>query len=135
MSEFHDRAVELRAIITPHYNCCQSVAVPFAERAGVEEETVMRFAANFGLGMKRGSACGAIAGGLVVLGLFGVDDPQTIAAYYQKLRERHEGYLDCADLLRLDREKGHTEKKPHCDAMVYECVDLTEEILKEKGKL
>ena len=135
MSEFLDRAEKLRATVTPHYNCCQSVVVPFAEKAGVSEEDTMRFLANFGLGMKRGAACGAIVGGLVILGLFGVDDPQTVGAYYQKLRERHEGALECAELLRIDKEKGHTERKPHCDGMVYECVELAREILEEKGKL
>ena len=67
----------------------------------------------------------------MVLGLFGIDNP---AEYYQRLRERHEGMLDCAELLRRNKELGR-EKKPHCDALVYECVELVEEILREKGKL
>ena len=38
MSKYYDRAVELRAIIEPHYNCAQSVFLPFAEDAGLTEE-------------------------------------------------------------------------------------------------
>ncbi|MDO5326773.1 MAG: C-GCAxxG-C-C family protein [Clostridia bacterium] len=131
VSKYLNRAKELRAIITPHYNCGQSVVLPFAKDAGLTEEQAMGICANFGGGLKRASACGAITGGLVVLGLFGIDNP---AAYYQALRENHEGMLDCADLLRRNKELGG-EKKPHCDALVYECVDLVEKILREQGKL
>ena len=131
MSKYLDRAIELRAIAIPHYNCGQSVVVPFAKDAGLTEEQAMGICANFGGGLKRASACGAITGGLVVLGLFGIDNP---AEYYQALRDRHEGMLDCADLLRKNKEMGG-EKKPHCDALVFECVLLVEQILREHGKL
>lgn len=131
MSKYLDRARELRAIVTPHYNCGQSVVIPFAEDAGLTEEQAWGVCANFGGGLKRAAACGAITGGLVVLGLFGIDNP---AEYYQRLRANHDGMLDCADLLRKNKELGR-EKKPHCDALVYECVSLVEEILREKGKI
>lgn len=131
MSKYLEKARELRAITEPHYNCGQSVVVPFAADAGLTEAQAMGICANFGGGLKRASACGAITGGLVVLGLFGIDDP---SAYYRALRANHEGMLDCADLLRRNRELGG-EKKPHCDALVYECVALVEQILRERGKL
>jgi hypothetical protein len=131
MSKYLDRARELRAIVTPHYNCGQSVVIPFAADAGLTEAQALGICANFGGGLKRGSACGAITGGLVVLGLFGIDNP---AEYYRRLREQHEGMLDCAELLRKNKELGR-EKKPHCDALVYECVELVESILREQGKL
>ncbi len=134
MSNFHDKAVALRAQITPHINCAQAVVVPFAEAAGVSDETAMRFAGGFGGGMRRASVCGAITGGIMALGLFGLDDPKILAEYHQILRERHDGMLECADLLRANKAAGR-EKKPHCDAMVLECVDLVEEILQEYGKL
>lgn len=134
MSKYYDRAVELRAIIEPHYNCAQSVFLPFAEDAGLTEEMAYKVAANFGAGMKRASVCGAITGGLMVLGLYGVNDAETIARYHTRLKDAHQGELDCAPLLVIAKQKGQ-EKKPHCDDMVYECVTLVEEILKEKGKL
>lgn len=134
MSKYVERAKELRAIVEVHYNCAQSVVVPFAKDAGISEEAAMKISANFGSGMKRASVCGAITGGLMVLGLFEVDDPKTIGEYYSRLKLNHEGYLDCADLLRINKEKGK-EKKPHCDEMVYECVALVEQILKSKGRI
>ena len=131
MSKYLERAKELRAIVEPHYNCGQSVVVPFAEDVGLTEAQAMGICANFGGGLKRASACGAVTGGLVVLGLFGIDDPKE---YYQALRASHDGMLDCADLLRRNRELGG-EKKPHCDALVCECVSLVERILREHGKI
>ena len=132
MSKYMDRAHELRDSVDKHYNCCQSVVVPFAEAVGISEEQAYRTAANFGHGMKMGAVCGVVTGALMVMGLCGVDDGATTAALYAKLRERHEGYLDCANLLRINKEKGR-ERKPHCDGMVYEMIELLEEILTEKG--
>ena len=42
--------------------------------------------------------------------------------------------LDCRDLLKANAAKG-LPKKPHCDGMVYESVELAERLLKEKGKI
>ena len=131
MSKYLDRAKALRAIVTPHYNCGQSVVLPFAEEAGLSETQALGICANFGGGLKRGAACGAVTGGLVVLGLFGINDP---AEYYQALRARHDNMLECAALLRRNQELGG-EKKPHCDALVFECVSLLEEILRKNNKI
>ena len=134
MDRFVERAVELRAITERHYNCAQSVLVPFAEALGMDEETLYRTAANFGGGMKMASVCGTLTGCLMALGLAGMDDVPTLQRIYRDMKARHEGYLDCANLLRLNAAKG-LERKPHCDAMVYEMVRVTEEILREKGLL
>ncbi|MDO5541161.1 MAG: C-GCAxxG-C-C family protein [Eubacteriales bacterium] len=130
MSKYVEKAKELRAVTEIHYNCAQSVLVPFAEDAGISEEAAMKIASNFGAGMRRASTCGAITGGLMVLGLFGIDNVKVVGEYHRRLKEKHEGYLDCADLLRVNKEQGR-EKKLHCDEMVYECVELAEELIKE----
>ena len=134
MSIFHDKAVACRTCKTRHYNCAQATVVPFAEAAGIDEETAMRFAAGFGGGMKRGSLCGVVTGGVMALGLFGLDDPKTLGDFYRPLKENHNGCLECADLLRINAAAGKP-KKPHCDAMVYESVALVEDMLREKGLL
>lgn len=133
-SPFLARAEAIRNDPARHYNCAQGVIVPFAEAAGLDEETAYRLAANFGGGMKRAATCGAITGGLMVLGLFGVEDGPSVAEYYRRLKSRHEGVLECADLLRINKQLGG-EKKAHCDGMVYECVALAEEMLRERGRL
>ena len=100
----------LRARTDVHYNCCQSVLVPFADLCGLDKETAFKLGANFGSGMRHGSTCGAVTGALMVL-------------------EKNQ-VLDCANLLRLAKERGE-ERKCHCDRMVYEAVELLEELLHE----
>ena len=129
-SKYLARARDLRASTTIHYNCGQSVILPFAGDMGLTEEQAMGICANFGGGLKRASACGAITAGIIVLGVFGIEP----AKYYQALRANHDGMLDCADLLRRNKELGR-EKKPHCDGLVFECVSLVERIIREHGKL
>ena len=55
----------LRARTDVHYNCCQSVLVPFADLCGLDKETAFRLGANFGSGMRHGSTCGAVTGALM----------------------------------------------------------------------
>ncbi len=129
-----DHAKRLRADTARHYNCAQSVLVPFAQAAGIDEETAFRVAANFGGGMKRASVCGAVTGGLMALGLLGIDDGPTVAEYHRRLRQAHDGMLDCKDLLRVNQEQGG-DRAAHCDGMVYECLELVEELARRAGKL
>ena len=132
MSQYLERAKELRAITEIHYNCAQSVLVPFAGVVGVDEDTAYRMGANFGAGMKMGSVCGALTGALMVLGLAGLNDESILRKLYREMKDRHEGCLNCADHLRINAEKGR-EKKPHCDELVYELVEAVEGILREHG--
>ena len=83
--------------------------------------------------MKCGSTCGVVTGGLMVLGLLGIDDPATTQKYVSEFKARHEGMLDCADLLKANAKKG-LERKPHCDALVYEAVEEIEKIMAANGK-
>ena len=134
MSKYIRRAKELRAIVTPHYNCGQSAILPFAEELGIPTEMVMRFAANYGGGMKGGFLCGAVAGGVTVLALHGLDSPEITAEYYARVRAKHPESIDCKVLLARNAEAGR-EKKPFCDGLVYECVTIAEEMLREAGKI
>ena len=117
----------LRARTDVHYNCCQSVLVPFADLCGLDKETAFRLGANFGSGMRHGSTCGAVTGALMVLGLAGKGADEA-TALMRRFREKNQ-VLDCANLLRLAKERGE-ERKCHCDRMVYEAVELLEELLK-----
>ena len=132
MSRYLERAKTLRAISVPHYNCAQSVLLPFEEEAGITEEEGLRIAANLGGGMRIAATCGAFAGAAIALGLCGVDDPGITARLGARMKQNHGGVLDCASLLRRNAEAGG-EKKPHCDAMVFEAVGLVEDILRERG--
>ena len=134
MSRYTDRAKELRAIVEPHYNCAQSVLIPYAEALGLGHESARDLAACFGSGMKMGSVCGAFTGGLMALGLFGVSDNESVERFREGMKANHDGVVDCAELLRRNEEAGG-DRKVHCNGLVLEAVALVEEILKSKGKL
>ena len=51
-----------------------------------------------------------------------------------QLREQYDNHLECADLLKAAAENG-IPKKAHCDALVFECVRLVEEILRNRRKI
>ena len=138
MSKYTDLAMERRSVTTPEgrpaWNCCQAVVSVFAEDAGYDEETCMKAATYFRGGMQTGAVCGAVTGSLLALGLAGVDDPQVANDLIRRVRENHDGMIDCKDLLRVNAEKGG-EKMPHCNAMIRECIGYVEETLRARGKL
>ena len=134
MSKYLEKAKELRAIASPHYNCAQSVLLPFAPDFGISVEQAYRMGAHFGGGMKMGSVCGVITGGLMALGAAGLEEPAIANRFVRMIRENHDGMIECKDLLRANAQLGK-EKKPHCDAMVYEAVEAVETILREEGIL
>ena len=138
MSKYTELAMERRSHFTPEgrpaWNCCQAVVSVFAEDAGYDEDACMKAATYFRGGMQTGSVCGAITGGLLALGLAGMDDPQAANDLIRKVRDHHNGMINCKDLLRINAESGG-EKMPHCNAMIRECIGYVEEILQAKGKL
>ena len=138
MSKYIDLAMERRTCFTPEgmpvWNCCQSVVSVFAKDAGYDEDACMKAATYFRGGMQMGSVCGAVTGGLMALGLAGVNDPETANDLIRKVRANHNGLICCKDLLRVNAENGG-EKMAHCNAMIRECIGYAEEILRAKGKL
>lgn len=52
------------------YNCSQSVLFSFCGEFGLDEDTALKLSCGFGGGMaRRGEVCGAVSGGIMVLGL------------------------------------------------------------------
>lgn len=134
MSKYLDRAHEIRAIVEPHHNCTQSVLMSFNRETEVSDELAYKMGAHFGGGMKNGSVCGVITGALMTLGLFDLDDPSIAQGVFKFFKEKHGGELMCTELLKINAANGG-QKKPHCDALVYEMVEYVESVLKENGKL
>ena len=149
MSEHLKKAEELRAIVTPHYNCAQSVLVPFAKDCGLTEEQAYKVGAHFGAGMKIGQTCGAITGALMVLGLlYGQYDKadshsreianQVNDLMMEKFAEVSGSYI-CNDLLGCDVRTEEGVKycfdnnlfTEFCPKMVANAVDILEEIISE----
>ena len=122
MSIYGDRAY---AAFYKGYNCCQSVAVAFAEEMGMTEKQVLQLSAGFGGGFGRmREVCGAFSGITLVLGaLYGSDDPakktalytevQALAAEYKTQNGR--GSLICRELLGLKQADGSPVASPRTE--------------------
>ena len=122
-----EKARALRASVDVHYNCCQSVLIPFAAEMGLTEAQAYALGANFGSGMRHGSTCGAITGALMVLGGLGYGEQEALALLRQFREGR--GAVDCATLLRTSHERGEV-RKDHCDGLVFEAVQAVEKLAK-----
>lgn len=132
MDELMTRARELRDDPNVHYNCAQAVFIPFAERKGISKEASNAITANFGAGMRVGLTCGAITGALMALGLYGADGPRDAGELIRRMADLHEGRTACQELLAAEVRSAQ-DKKPHCDNMVYEAVQIVEEMLAARG--
>ena len=112
-----------------HYNCAQSILVPFAKEAGLEEEQAYQLGAMFGSGMNHGATCGVITSALMLLGLKGYSSKEA-GELLRRFREEHQT-TECAALLTRAKEAGVTRKE-HCDALVFEMAQTLETLLTEK---
>lgn len=133
MNEHIEKAKQLRNATPMVNNCSQTILRVYAEELGMDENLAAALAGNFGGGMKCGSTCGAITAGLMVLGAKGMDSPFVINEFRRRIAENHEGITDCAELLRANAQKGGA-KKPHCDGMIFEAIELIDEIVENEGK-
>jgi len=126
-NRYTELAMRLRADTFVKYNCTQAVLVPFADACGIRAEQAYQLGMHFGGGMKMASVCGAITGGLMVIGMLGGGDEQ-YREFMNAMRGSHDGMVECRDLLKRNKEQGG-EKRPHCDAMICEAVDLVVKVM------
>lgn len=122
-----EKAEALRADPNVHYNCAQSVLIPFAGDIGITEEQAYKLALDFNVGMGAGYVCGAISGALMALG--GLDLPQDKRRDLMNAFLEKNGCVECARLLKAASERGE-KRKDHCDALVFQCVDF---VCRESG--
>ena len=112
-----------------HYNCAQSLLVPFAPEIGLEKGAADALGAFLGAGMMHGTVCGTLSAALMILGKAGKDRlvaesllQEFIASY---------GTTGCQELLSLAAAKGMTRKE-NCDGLVYERGQKLDKLLEEK---
>ena len=125
MSEHVKKAMKLRSNVTCP-NCAETILLTYAKELGLTKRQAVSLGTNLGGGMKSGSVCGAVTSALLVLGALGVTDPKLVGQFQNRVKERHGGTIDCADLLKANFKAGG-QKKPHCDAMIREAIELIEE--------
>lgn len=86
-----------------HYNCAQSILVPFANEAGLGEEQAYQLGAMFGSGMNHGATCGVLTSALMLLGLKGYSAKEA-GELLRRFREEHQA-TECAALLTGPRRR------------------------------
>lgn len=128
MNEHVKKAMEIRNEVPMINNCAQTILMVYAKELGLTDDMAAKLSINFGGGMKCGSTCGVITGGLIVLGALGIDDPYTVNLLRKEIAEKHEGMTNCTDLLRANAAKGGN-KKQHCDNMIYEAIEIIDKII------
>jgi C_GCAxxG_C_C family probable redox protein len=94
-------------------SCSQAIFSAYADAADLDRETALRVASGFGGGMARlGRTCGAVSGGIMVLGLkhgagiAGNEEAklrlyETVRRFVAEFEARH-GSSDCRTLLGVD---------------------------------
>jgi len=130
------------------FNCAQSVLAAFCAAFDVDNNIALRIAGAFGGGIAgTGETCGAVAGGLMVIGLrHGMTDPKDLQAkektrdlgkrFIQRFSSAH-GSCRCKELLGCDvatpegAEKARADGlfKTLCPRFVGGAADILEELL------
>ena len=130
------------------FNCAQVVTVSFAEKLNADKKTLLATAAGFGGGIGRqGLTCGAVSGGVIVLGLtkgqiepFDTDSKQATYQAVQEFSSRFKqknGAIACKDLLNCDisTHEGFELHKQGCHKEIcFRCIETAIEILDEMLK-
>ena len=121
----------LRARTDIHFNCAQSLLVPFRDVTGLDEDTSYWLGSLFGSGMHHGGLCGTVSAAAMILGLAGFGK-EVSTAMIREFRQRHDSIL-CKDLLAASAKRG-IPRKQHCDALVFEITQFLDETLAGAGK-
>jgi C_GCAxxG_C_C family probable redox protein len=130
------------------FNCAQAVLSAFAGNLGIDENQSLKVSSAFGGGICRmGDTCGAVTGGLMVIGLkYGMTDVSDAAAkektyseagkFIGEFKKLH-GSVMCRDLLGYDLSKpeevkAYKEKNPGpslCPDYVGDAAAILENLL------
>jgi C_GCAxxG_C_C family probable redox protein len=130
------------------YNCAQSVLYAYGPDLGLDGETALKVATGLGAGMgRRGEVCGALTGGILVLGLKygrgGQQDRSATEETYQKTLELMARFeqqhgscicrvlLDGCDLRTAEGQQYFKEQ----DLLHKTCAGCVQTVVEEVAKL
>lgn len=116
----HEDMTALRGDPEIHYNCAQSVLIPFAQDVGITREQAGGLALNFGGGMGCGNVCGAVTGALMAMGAMNV--PQAKRLELLELIRREYGSYCCGELME-GLAHGTPERRAKCDRLISDCLN------------
>ncbi|MFA5385201.1 MAG: C-GCAxxG-C-C family protein [Eubacteriales bacterium] len=121
------------------YNCAQAVALSNAELMGCSTEGIKQIAAGFGYGLNSGCACGALAGGVMAIGML-LANPETkgfdkaIGEMSLELQKRFTDKFG-STCCRILRKKFSPLKNAHCKMITVTTAVITMELLMQSKKL
>lgn len=135
------------------FGCAQCVASVFAEELGISEVTAQKIALGFGGGLGRsGEVCGALSGGIMVLGMKnGVSNmdgeankaaKEKVYSLDQELIRRFKertGAIRCNDILGFDMNDADARKEAtekgvfatRCNGCIKDSIEIVESMIKE----
>ncbi len=145
MSTTLEKQLQAEADHNSGLNCAQSVLKQFVAPQQVED--MLKVSSGFGGGIKIGSVCGALNGGIMALGLkLGSADPELkkmMDAPVKELVSRFEevmGNTDCLEIIgynvnipeqrELARSQGIMEKK--CKLAINTVIEIVDEMVASK---
>ncbi len=120
-----DRA-EISALFDRGFDCTQCVVSAFREELGDDFEAVMHTASCMGMGLFRGTVCGAILGGLIVIGWrYGSTEPDASSKGLALIKreqfldefQKRNGRLTCPDLMGVDVRTNEGNTKAYADGL------------------
>lgn len=139
-----EKAVKL---YNEEYNCPQAVLCTYADKLGLDQETALKIASPFGGGIARnGKICGAITGGLMVIGLKNWNDGSNredskaevykISNQFMDEIKKRNGTLDCERLLGINvsTAEGRTLVKEK-NLNVIVCYKVISDVVETLDKL
>lgn len=125
------------------YSCSQAVLSAFAERFGLTQEQALKLAAPFAGGIGRQSqVCGAVSGGLMVIGLkYGHTDGGSAEAkevsllvtrrFCERFKQRHDSMI-CTELLGYDLGQPGVYKQVQ-DAGIF--INVCRELVRDAAEM
>lgn len=124
-----------------NYNCAESVLLTMFEHLNGKNELIPKIATAFGGGIGMcGSVCGALTGGVMVIGIkYGTDDPSvekrlklySLANKFYNQFKKHHGSVLCRELIEYDLSNPEELEKARKKRVFEEkCVKFVRTVVK-----
>jgi C_GCAxxG_C_C family probable redox protein len=130
------------------YNCAQALLASFGVDLGLNRDMALKIASPFGGGIGRmGEACGAVTGGLMIIGLkYGITEPgfekkmktyEVVSTFIEQFKKRNKSRsIFCSELIgfRMNQKKTLKQEEKDiiqtkCPRFVQDAAEIIEEIL------
>ena len=121
------------------YDCAQCILKAMSDKVDFDEDTALKTISCMGMGLLEGSICGALLGGLAVIGLkYGSSAPDSSsrgitiikrAQFLMEFRKKYNG-LTCPEIMGLDVRKDEDNLRAYKEG-IYEhfCPKMASDII------